>query len=189
MKTCVFYYDGFAEFEIAFCCLQFKGGGITAVGLEKRLYASEEGQRLAVDNALEELDPASVDLFIVPGGTPDAVIADGRLGDFLRRLAAAGKTVAGICGGAVILAAAGLLDGKRCTGNWTGVGPDDPDRPRFAKAEIVDEDVVVDGNVVTARGVAYLEFALELGRKTGLYATDAEYQSDLSTFKNLKAKA
>ena len=64
-----------------------------------------------------------------------------------------------------------------------------PDRPRFAKAEIVDEDVVVDGNVVTARGVAYLEFALELGRKTGLYATDAEYQSDLSTFKNLKAKA
>lgn len=187
MKTCVFYYDGFAEFEIAFCCLQFKAGGITAVGLEKRLYASEEGQRFAVDAALEELDPDSVDLFIVPGGTPDAVIADGRLGAFLRRLAGAGKTVAGICGGAVILAASGILDGKRCTGNWTGVGPEDPDLSRFAKAELLPDDVVVDGQVVTAKGVAYLEFALELGRQMGLYATDAEYQGDLSTFKNLKA--
>jgi 4-methyl-5(b-hydroxyethyl)-thiazole monophosphate biosynthesis len=187
MKTCIFYYDGFAEFEIAFCCLQFKAGDITAVGLEKRLYVSEEGQRLAADAALEELDPETVDLFIVPGGTPDAVIADGRLGAFLRRLAAAGKTAAGICGGAVVLAASGLLDGKRCTGNWTGIGPEDPDRPRFAKAEILPDDVVVDGNVVTAKGVAYLEFALELGRKMGLYASDAEYESDLSTFKNLKA--
>jgi len=45
---------------------------------------------------------------------------------------------------------------------------------------------VVDGNIITAQGQAYVEFAVELARQMGLYKNDEEYDEDLKWAKNIR---
>jgi len=46
--------------------------------------------------------------------------------------------------------------------------------------------VVVDGNLITAQGQAYIEFAVELARQMGLVKSDQEYQDGVNWFKNVR---
>ncbi|MFC4941975.1 GlxA family transcriptional regulator [Pseudonocardia sp. GCM10023141] len=70
----------------------------------------------------------------------------------LRAAAADGATILGICSGAFVIGAAGLLDGRRCTSHWMHV---DDLRATYPQA-LVDPDVlfVDDGNIVTSAGTA-----------------------------------
>jgi putative intracellular protease/amidase len=47
----------------------------------------------------------------------------------------------------------------------------------FGEFEIVAEQVVVDGNLITAQGQAYAEFAVELARQMGLYEKPEDYEN------------
>ena len=60
----------------------------------------------------------------------------------------AGKPVAAICHGPYLLVSAGLVAGRRLTSFW---GDGVPDEIRAAGGVYVDEDVVVDGNLITSR--------------------------------------
>jgi len=106
------------------------------------------------------------DLVIVPGGgltsgRPVGVLAElerGALPTVLARLHADGVTIASVCTGAVLLAAAGLLDGRPATTHHRAF-----ERLRAAGAQIVDARVVDDGDVLTAGGVTSgLDLALWL---------------------------
>ena len=67
-----------------------------------------------------------------------------------------------VCTGSLILAAAGLLDGKRATSNWQALEELD----RFDGVEVVPERVVFDGKLATAAGVtAGIDMALALAAK------------------------
>ena len=57
---------------------------------------------------------------------------------------------------------------------------------RRTRRALADADVVVEGNVITAQGQAYVEFALELVRQMGLYTSQEEYDQDLRWFKNIR---
>ncbi len=48
----------------------------------------------------------------------------------------------------------------------------------------MDEDVVVDGNIITAQGLAYAEFAVEVGLQLRLFKTEEEALAMLDSFKN-----
>ena len=90
------------------------------------------------------------DTVIVAGGEEDAIrgaIADGRLGAWLRRATARVRRMASVCSGAFILAAAGVLDGKRAATHWMGC-----DRlARLFPSVTVDQNAifVVDGKLWT----------------------------------------
>lgn len=186
MRIVLFYYDGFAEFEIAQACLILRGQRPIFAALERREYRSEEGQRFLPDALLRELAPETIDLFVIPGGDSSPLFENAELGSFLEAMLRAGKKIAGVCGGSELMAALGLLKGKRCTGNTTGVSESDPTFKYYEDALICAEEVVVDGQVITAQGQAFTEFAVTLADTLGLYASAIERAEELKWLRNIR---
>jgi putative intracellular protease/amidase len=187
MKIALFYYDGFAEFEIVLAGLIFHHEhDVVSVALENREYRSEEGQRFCVDKAIKDVDVGSIDLLVIPGGDPAPLIGNQELKSFIEELVSRDKKVGGICGGAGLLAGLGILEGRRCTGGSSGEKPDSAEYKYYSGAILSDEHVVVDGNIITAQGQAFMEFAVELARQMGVYESQDEYESDLNWLKNIR---
>ncbi|MGV9771385.1 DJ-1/PfpI family protein [Streptosporangium sp. NPDC003464] len=120
--------------------------------------------RLAPSHTFDQLDrPYAV---IVPGGNGPtfAAMADDGLLERIRAAAATAEVVGSVCTGSLLLAAAGLLQGRRATSHWAALH-------LLAKlgAVPVGERVVHDGPYVTAAGVAAgIDMALHLvGRLAG----------------------
>jgi cyclohexyl-isocyanide hydratase len=127
--------------------------------------ASREGGALTADSGLcfggveRLMDIASADVLCVPGGHGlTAALGDAEFIDEVRRLGLGARYVTSVCTGSLILAAAGLLTGKRAACHWAW-------RPLLAEHGVVVENarVVRDGNVITGGGVtAGVDFALTL---------------------------
>jgi transcriptional regulator GlxA family with amidase domain len=112
---------------------------------------------LLADTALEEVPEC--DVVLVPGGPGQAVAGrDPRLLDWLRQVDGGTRFTTSVCTGSLVLAAAGLLQGRRATTHWLSTH-------LLAEHGAVFEDarVVVDGKLVTAAGVsAGIDMALTL---------------------------
>ena len=108
----------------------------------------EPADKIDVDGALDDLDPASVDALVVPGGTVNAdhLRMDQRAQQAARAVLQAGKPLASICHGPWLLVSAGLAADRRLT-SWPSLADD----IRNAGGTWVDEEVVVDGNLITSR--------------------------------------
>ena len=186
MKIALFYYDGFSEFEVALIGLFFKEHDFITIGLENREYRSEECQRFVVDKVIKDMDAQTIDLFVIPGGEPAPLVDNLELRNFVEDLITQNKKVAGICGGASLLAGLGILKGRKCTGMASGKNPNLPSYQYFSEANFLDEHVVVDGNIITAQGQAYVEFAVELARQMSLCEKEDDYGEALKWFKNIR---
>ncbi|MER5973577.1 DJ-1/PfpI family protein [Streptomyces sp. NPDC002055] len=118
---------------------------------------------LVADALLGEL-PAP-DVIVVPGGPGQtAQMEDGPVHDWLRSADRGSTWTASVCTGSLILAAAGLLTGRRATSHWLAL-----DQLPALGAEPVRERYVFDGKYATAAGVsAGIDMALALaGRIAG----------------------
>ncbi len=115
---------------------------------------------LLVDATLK--DTPNPDILLVPGGPGQAALMDdGPLHAWLRAADATSTWTVSVCTGSLILAAAGLLAGKRATSNWQAL-----EQLAGLGAEVVPERVVFDGKYATAAGVtAGLDMALALAAK------------------------
>ncbi|WNI27939.1 DJ-1/PfpI family protein [Streptomyces sp. ITFR-6] len=103
---------------------------------------------LVADRTLDEV-PAP-DLVIVPGGPgQSAQMANETLLDWLRAADATSIWTTSVCTGSLLLAAAGLLRGRRATSHWLAL-----DTLKRYGAEPTGERVVTDGKYVTAAGVS-----------------------------------
>lgn len=118
---------------------------------------TDRGMQIVPSTTYAECRP--LDVVMVPGGPgqQDLMEDDAALG-FLRRQAQSAQFITSVCTGSLVLAAAGLLAGKRATCHWAAI-----DNLALMGAIPVRERVVVDGNVVTGAGVASgIDFALTL---------------------------
>jgi len=114
-------------------------------------YSEKPGHNFALTATFDEADPAAYDALVLPGGrAPEYIRLNERVVEIVRHFAEADKPIASICHGQQVLAAADVLDGKRCTA-YPAVKPDlvragatwvDPNET-FSNA-------VVDGTLVTA---------------------------------------
>ena len=95
---------------------------------------------------------------IIPGGDTMSVPENEALIEILTAANDAGATFGAICAGPLLLARAGLLNGRRFT---HGYGPDSPS-PYWKDGRYEDQPIVVDGNIVTAKPQTYIDFAIEL---------------------------
>jgi transcriptional regulator GlxA family with amidase domain len=104
----------------------------------------------------------ALDTLVVAGGTSvAAAIDDPRLLTFVRRAAGRSRRVTSVCTGAFVLAAAGLLDGRRATTHWASCSRLADRHPSVT----VEPDAIYvrDGNVWTSAGVtAGMDLALAL---------------------------
>jgi transcriptional regulator GlxA family with amidase domain len=173
-----------APFEVALVTLDGAERIVTALGTT-----------LVPDRALGERS----DLVIVPGGgllsdSPTGVLAEldrGAIPAALARLHADGIAVASVCTGALLLGAAGLLAGRPATTNRLAL-----DRLRETGAEVIDERVVDDGDILTAQGVtAGLDLALWLVERecgaefAAALAQGVEYERSGSVWRREQAAA
>ena len=137
-------------------------------GGELRFVAKQPGPKrtdtgalgVQADVALTELpDPEVV---LVPGGPGNRpLMRDPEVLDWLRVAHESSTWTTSVCTGALVLGAAGILDGKRATTHWAFL-----DRLSELGAEPVTERVVEDGKVITAAGVsAGIDMALTLAAR------------------------
>ena len=101
-----------------------------------------------VDDLVADADPTAYDGLVLPGGVanPDALRMDKQAVDFVRAFVTSGRPVAAICHAPWTLVEADVVRGRTLT-SWPSLQTD----LRNAGANWVDEEVVVDGNLVTSR--------------------------------------
>ncbi|WP_123624472.1 DJ-1/PfpI family protein [Halorubrum sp. CSM-61] len=135
---------------------------------EREQVTASHGTRVGVDGVLPDPNGEDApDLLVVPGGgwtarDEDASAwAEARKGDVPRALGeyhAGGVRTAAVCTGAMLLAEAGVTDGRRAVTHASAI-----DELRESGAEIVDARVVDDGDLLTAGGVTSgIDLALHL---------------------------
>jgi transcriptional regulator GlxA family with amidase domain len=140
-------------------------------GAEVRFVGKQQGPKrtdtgglgLEADLAISELPRAEV--VLIPGGAGSRpLMQDPEVLDWVRAVHGDSTWTTSVCTGALVLGAAGILDGKRATTHWAFL-----DRLAQLGAKPVAERVVEDGKVVTAAGVsAGIDMALTLaGRLAG----------------------
>ncbi len=130
--------------------------GLTAAGHEVVVIGLKAGQELTgnagdvtttSDRSFDDVRPGEFDALLIPGGySPDHLRADQRAVDFTRAFAEADKPILAVCHGPQLLSTADAIKGRRLTA-WVTIQDD----LRRMRHDVVDEEVVVDGNLVTSR--------------------------------------
>jgi putative intracellular protease/amidase len=170
MKTYVLLYDGFVQFEIIITLLLLKDKSkIITCSLDDNEVNCHEGLKIVADMNVRDVNPEDVDLFLISGGDPDPYEKRADMNDLIRKIHHLERPIAAICGGPGFLAHAGILKGKKITHGYA----DDEAEIVFKDSIITDKDVVIDKNIITARGKAYVEFAIEICKELKL-RTDTE---------------
>jgi protease I len=108
----------------------------------------EQGDRMRIDAKLEAVGPDEFDALMLPGGAlnPDRLRTIPDAVEFVRGFSRGGKPIAAICHAPWMLVEADIVRGRRVT-SWPSLKTD----LRNAGARWLDEEVVVDGRLVTSR--------------------------------------
>ncbi|MCQ6558793.1 type 1 glutamine amidotransferase domain-containing protein [Paenibacillus mendelii] len=97
--------------------------------------------------AVDEAAPGDYDALIIPGGkSPEHLLTDERVLEFVRQMDSEGKLIAAICHGPLLLEKAGLIKGRNLTA-YPALHAEMND----AGGRFIDKEVVVDENWVTSR--------------------------------------
>jgi protease I len=127
--------------------LREEGAEVVLAGLGQPSYRGKYGLPAEPDANADDLDMADFDALLVVGGwAPDKLRRSQAVLELTRAADAAGKLLGVICHGGWVPASAGILAGRTMTST-----PGIKDDLTNAGATWVDEPVVVDGNLVTAR--------------------------------------
>ena len=133
--------------------LEGAGGDITVVSISEgeiqaRNHDLEDAGTFTVDQLVGSVSVDDYDALLLPGGpvNPDKLRMESTAVQFVRDFVQSGKPVASICHGPWNFVEADVARGRRLT-SWPSVRTD----LRNAGAEVVDEEVVTDGNITTSR--------------------------------------
>lgn len=168
MKDIVLLYDNCCIYEIVILNYFQKctGGDIFFCSVDGNAIRAMEGYSINTDMPLNEVDLTQVRSLIVPGGEI-AQIDRPVVMDTLRILNDRGVLIAGICAGVDLLERAGILDGRKTVHSE-------------------DADCIRDGNILTARANAYVDFAIEAGKALDLFEDERDLQETVDFWKLFK---
>lgn len=149
-KIAIFVDNLYQEMEVWYPYFRFKEAGAQCllVGAEAgKVYTSKLGYPAKSDESYDKMDVLAYDGVVVPGGyAPDHIRRHPKANQFVKDMDAHGKLVAAICHGGWVLCSAGILRGRRATCFFAI-----KDDLINAGARYEDQEVVIDGNLVTSR--------------------------------------
>ena len=176
-KVIIFLAEGFEEIEAISIIdvLRRAEVSVTTVSVSKeKEVKGAHNVPVVADNLFDEVDFASYDMLVLPGGMPGAKNLQEHEG-VIKQIEAfeKNKQVGAICAAPMILGGMGLLKGKRAT-CYPGF------EAELIEAKITDEPVTVDGNITTGKGPAFaIQFALQLVETLAGKATRNEVSDGL----------
>ena len=165
MKDVFLVYDRCCFYEIVILSyfLNYSHCNLVFCSPDGKPVRAMEGFSVHVDASLEDLDKAQIRSFIVPGGAVSG-IDTAEVKVLLRDLKQRGALIAGICAGVDVLDHAGILHDVKST-------------------HASDDDWVCDKQVATVRANAYVDFALAVAKKPGLFASETDLQETIRFWK------
>lgn len=197
----ILLYDGFDELDAVAPYEVFRTAAALGADLSARLVTLDDRETVTASHGLRvgvdgTLDPESdrPDVLVVPGGGWNnrseagawAEAEKGVVPEAVATFHEAGTTVASVCTGGMLLARAGLTDGRPAVTHASAV-----DDLRESGADVVDARVVDDGDVLTAGGVTSgLDLALHLVERFAdadvaeRVATEIEYERRFDVYEN-----
>ncbi|MDO9490359.1 MAG: type 1 glutamine amidotransferase domain-containing protein [Sphingomonadaceae bacterium] len=146
--------DGFEQSELIGPRDAFLAAGLTVdiasiePGAIQGMVHDKKGETVEATLAVADIEAGDYDALVLPGGVanPDTLRMNEEAVQLVREFMAAGKPVAAICHGPWLLAEADVIRNRRVT-SWPSIRTD----LRNAGAEVVDEEVTIDGNLITSR--------------------------------------
>jgi putative intracellular protease/amidase len=166
-------FDGYADWEPAHAVAELRREGryrVETVALRREPVASMGGVRVIPTRTVADIDPADVAVFILPGGDRwETVPTENEIAALLERLEEQHVPIAAICGATVGISKLGLLRGRRHTSN--GLSYLKTQVPDYTEAaNYVDAPAVRDRGLITASGLADVEFAREIFEELGVFS-------------------
>ncbi|THV29533.1 DJ-1/PfpI family protein [Glycomyces paridis] len=164
MRVAILMYAGVAEIDAVMALHVFKVAARLGADVRAELVTATPGETIEAVDGVRFTDlpvwrPTGTDVLLVCGGWIAETVAEGTVPRQIaeaRREAGPGLVLGGVCAGAVLLGAAGLLAGRPATTH----------HPAFAElaeyTEVVDARIVDDGDVITAGGGPIAAFDLAL---------------------------
>jgi len=149
MKALIISADNFEDTEllVPFYRLKEEGIDIDIASMKRGPFKGKHGYEVEAVKTLDEVKSDDYDFLLLPGGrAPEAIRKEGRALDISRHFFKRNKLVAAICHGPQTLISAGLMKGRHAT-CYKSVAQEMKD----AGALYEDEEVVIDGNLVTSR--------------------------------------
>lgn len=180
-KAVVFFADGFEEVESLTVVDYLRRAGIhvdTVSTIDNEICTGAHDVKIKMDIAsLSDFKKSDdYDAYIIPGGTNNAISMkkNQELLDIIKRANDDKKLVCSICAGPTVLYNAGILSGKNVT-SYPNVF-----RNKETGFNYIEENVVVDGNVITSRGPAItVHFALAIIENMLGYEKRAEIEKQI----------
>jgi protease I len=149
-RVAVFVEDHYQVLEVWYPYLYLRGEAFETVFVgpgRSKTYSSKQGYPVEEELSIDKANPADFDAVVIPGGyAPDMMRRHPAMIDFVKVMDSAGKVVAAICHGPWIAASAGILKGRKVT-SFFAIKDDVVN----AGATWLDQDVVVDGNLISSR--------------------------------------
>lgn len=163
MKTAVLFAPGYEEIEALTPVDVLYRADIACDKIsitDKHAVTSSHNVTVTCDYTYEQVDIDSYDMIILPGGLPGTTHLKEYqpLRDAIMRRAQENKYLAAICAAPSVFADLGILQGRRATSH-----PSFQDVLRQQGADVVQDNVVVDGHIITSKGAGTaLDFALTI---------------------------
>lgn len=153
-RVLIFAGPDFEDSELMYPLIRFReaGADVKIAGLGENTYQGKKGLTVDVDGNYEDFVVGHWDLVMIPGGwAPDKIRMNDAALQIVRKAMQAGNIVAAICHAGWVLASAEVIQGRKLT-SYRAIKDD----MVHAGAHWVDQEVVVDGNLVTSRTPADL---------------------------------
>jgi transcriptional regulator GlxA family with amidase domain len=165
MKTAILLFDNYTALDVVGpyeVLSKLPNAQICLVGTEKKAYSDPHGLKILADYTIQDVTQA--DILLIPGGFGiDAILKDQEIIEWIQRVDKTSQWTVSVCAGALLLAEAGLLNGKNCTTHWGR-----KKQLRNYNVVVTDqyERYVQDGKIITSAGVsAGIDMALYLVSK------------------------
>ncbi len=148
-RVAIILADGFEEVEAVAIIDVLRRAGIDTIvaGLHDGHIASTRNVKIIPDTVIDTVNSDDFDMIVLPGGQPgtDNLNADPRVKELIRSFSKMGKLIGAICAAPIVLARAGVLQGRHATSFPSY-------KNNLGGALYEEESVVMDGNVLTSRG-------------------------------------